>query len=260
MTDTRSHNREAWNRQVERGNPWTIPVSSAEIAEARLGNWRIILTPSVPVPREWYPPLDGAGVLCLASGGGQQGPILAAAGGDVTVFDNSPGQLAQDRMVAERDGLTIRTVEGDMRDLSCFGDGSFDLIVHPVSNTFVADVRPVWREAHRVLKPGACMLSGFDNPTAHIFDYGAYDRGELRVVNPLPFSEAATLTEEGLAERRRKGEPVEFGHTLDDLLGGQLDAGFAIVGFYEDRYPETEGDLLSAYMGTFMATRSRKAA
>jgi len=31
---------------------------------------------------------------CLASGGGQQGPVLAAAGAHVTVFDNSPRQLA----------------------------------------------------------------------------------------------------------------------------------------------------------------------
>jgi 2-polyprenyl-3-methyl-5-hydroxy-6-metoxy-1,4-benzoquinol methylase len=70
-------------------------------------------------------------VLCLASGGGQQGPILAAAGARVTVFDNSPQQLAQDRFVARREGLTLETVEGDMRDLSVFADVSFDLIVHP---------------------------------------------------------------------------------------------------------------------------------
>ena len=93
--------------------------------------------------------------MCLASGGGQQGPILAAAGADVTVFDNSPRQLEQDRYVADRDGLHLQTVEGDMRDLSCFPDESFDLIVHPVSNVFVPDVKPVWREAYRVLKPGA---------------------------------------------------------------------------------------------------------
>ena len=89
------------------------------------------------------PPLAGADVLCLAAGGGQQGPILAAAGADVTVFDNSPRQLAQDRLVADRDGLAIRTIEGDMADLSAFADASFDLVVHPVSNVFAADVRPV---------------------------------------------------------------------------------------------------------------------
>ena len=129
MMDIRAYNREAWNRQVAEGNPWTIPVSSEAVAAARRGEWSIVLTPSIPVPRAWFPLLDGADVLCLASGGGQQGPILAAAGAQVTVFDNSPRQLARDREVAEREGLGIRTVEGDMADLSAFADASFDLIV-----------------------------------------------------------------------------------------------------------------------------------
>lgn len=46
--------------------------------------------------------------------------MLAAAGAHVTVFDLSEQQLAQDRMVAERNGLQLSTVQGDMRDLACF--------------------------------------------------------------------------------------------------------------------------------------------
>ena len=89
--DIRKHNRVAWDRQVEDGNPWTIPVSEADIAAAREGRWKIVLTPSKAVPKEWFPDLEGVDLLCLASGGGQQGPILAAAGANVTVLDNSPG-------------------------------------------------------------------------------------------------------------------------------------------------------------------------
>src|SRR5271165_1495009 len=128
-----TYNRRAWDRQVERGNPWTVPATAEEVARARSGNWRIVLTPTKPVPADWFPPLVGVDVLCLASGGGQQGPILAAAGAKVTVFDNSPAQLAQDRMVADREALTIETRQGDMADLSVFPDECFDLIVHPVS-------------------------------------------------------------------------------------------------------------------------------
>ena len=92
-------------------------------------------------------------MLCLASGGGQQGPILAAAGTRVTVFDNSKKQLEQDRYVADRDQLDIQTVRGKMTNLAVFSDSSFDFIVHPVSNTFVANILPVWKEAYRVLSP-----------------------------------------------------------------------------------------------------------
>src|SRR5688572_26294267 len=161
--DIRAYNRHAWNRNVEKGDPWTVPVSPEIIAAARKGEWFILLTPTKPVPRSWFPPLPGCEVLCLASGGGQQVPILAAAGAQVTVLDNSPKQLAQDRFVAERESLELTTVEGDMRDLSMFRDGSFDLIVHPCSNMFVPEVRTVWREAFRVLRPGGVMLAGFFN-------------------------------------------------------------------------------------------------
>jgi SAM-dependent methyltransferase len=151
--DILRYNRDAWDRQVERGNPWTVPVGPDVIARARQGDWQIILTPTKPVPADWFPPLASLEVLCLASGGGQQGPILAVAGAKVTVFDNSPGQLAQDRLVADREGLMMETIQGDMADLSVFPDGRFDLIVHPVSNVFAPDVKPVWREAYRVLRP-----------------------------------------------------------------------------------------------------------
>ena len=197
-------------------------------------------------------------MLCLASGGGQQGPLLAAAGARVTVYDNSPRQLGQDRHVADRDGLQLETVEGDMRDLSQLADETFDLIVHPVSNTFVPDVRPVWREAHRVLRPGAHLLAGFDSPVAHLFDDAAYERGELVVAHVLPYSETESLPADEVARRRESGAPLEFGHTLDDQLGGQLEAGFVICRYYDDAYPPEDRDLLGQYMPTFMATRARK--
>ena len=124
--DILSYNRDAWDRCVAQGNRWTVPVTSDEIAAARRGEWSIILTPRKPVPRHWFSELDDIDVLALGSGGGQQGPILAACGAHVTVFDNSPAQLAQDRKVAERDVLTLETVQGDMADLSRFDAESFD--------------------------------------------------------------------------------------------------------------------------------------
>jgi len=169
--DIRTHNRTAWDKQVENENQWTLPVSAEVIEAARQGNWDVLLTPSKPVPQEWFPPVVGADVLCLASGGGQQGPVLAAAGANVTVFDNAPKQLEQDRSVAERESLVIKTVEGDMADLSMFANSSFDLIIHPVSNIFVPDVNPVWAEAFRILRPGGALLSGFMNPALFLFDH-----------------------------------------------------------------------------------------
>lgn len=257
--DIRAYNREAWNRQVEQGNEWTRPVSPEIIAAARRGEWSIVVTETRPVPRAWLPAdLHGRDVLCLASGGGQQGPVLAAAGANVTVFDNSPAQLAGDREVATRDGLDIRTIEGDMRDLGVFADASFDLIVHPVSNIFVPDVRPVWREAFRVLRPGGELLAGLANPYEYVFDREKLDQtGEAVARFSLPYSDLDSLSE---AERLRMfgpDVPLEWSHTLEDQIGGQLDAGFVLVGLYEDYRRK---DPIARFMPSYIATRARKLA
>jgi SAM-dependent methyltransferase len=251
------HNREAWDREVERGNQWTVPVGSEVIEAARRGRWEVLLTDTKPVPKAWFPDVEGLDVLCLASGGGQQGPVFAAAGANVTVLDNSPKQLAQDRLVAERDSLTLETVQGDMADLSRFDDESFDLVFHPVSNLFAPDVRPVWAEAFRVLRRGGSLLAGFLNPAVYIFDLELADReGELRVRHTLPYADAISLSEEEVRQQVERGEPLEFGHTLEDQIGGQLDAGFLIAGFYEDRHGDD--DPIAAHMPTLIATRAIK--
>jgi SAM-dependent methyltransferase len=256
--DVRAYNRDAWNYQVESGNQWTVPVSLETIAAAREGRWQVVLTATKEVPRAWFPDLAGCDVLCLACGGGQQGPIFAAAGAYVTVFDNSPRQLAQDRLVAEREGLALRTVEGDMADLSAFPDASFDLIFHPVSNVFAEAVRPVWCEAYRVLRPGGSLLAGFMNPDIYVFDLRLADeQGVLVLKYRLPFSDLADLPDDELAHSFAERWPLEFSHSLEEQLGGQPEAGFLIAGLYEDRYdPAT--DPVARIIPNFIATRAIK--
>jgi SAM-dependent methyltransferase len=251
--DPVAHNRAAWDREVGNDNEWTRPVGPDVIARARAGEWSVVLIGYEPVPRDWFPPvLAGASVLCLASGGGQQGPVLAAVGADVTVLDNSPRQLSRDAEVADREGLAIRTVLGDMRDLSDFPDASFDLVFHPVSNLFCPDLPPVWRESFRVLAPGGLLLAGFLNPDLYIFDMAALDRGEFVVRHPLPFS---TL-ELSDAERQLAygdGGPIEYSHSLTEQIGGQLAAGFRLTHLVEAPH---HADATAQYLPGYIATRA----
>jgi SAM-dependent methyltransferase len=254
--DIHAYNAAAWDREVAGGdNPWTRPVGPEVIAAARRGEWSVVLTEQKPVPCDWFPPLAGAQVLCLASGGGQQGPVLAAAGARVTVIDASAAQLAQDQLVAQREGLPLRLEQGDMADLSRFGDASFDLVFHPVSNCFARDVTVVWREVARVLRPGGVLLVGFLNPDLFIFDLDAADRGELHPVNALPYSDLTHLPPDRLQQRIAAGETLDFSHTLADQIGGQLAAGLVITGFYEDRHRAFAPARL---MPTYFATRAIK--
>jgi SAM-dependent methyltransferase len=171
------------------------------------------------------------------------------------VLDNSPKQLEQDRRVAERESLNLVAVEGDMADLSRFIDESFVLIFHPCSNLFVADVRPVWKEAFRVMRRKGVLLAGFLNPVIFLFDAGLAEQGDLQVRHKLPYSDVESLTEEERLRFIERGEPLEFGHTLEDQLGGQTDAGFTITGFYEDHH---RTHAVAKYAPTYIATRAIK--
>lgn len=262
--DILDYNKKAWDHQVRTGNRWTVPVTSEEIARARTGDWKMVLTPSKAVPMDWFPQkkglFGGLKILALASGGGQQVPIFAAAGAEVTVFDNSPLQLAQDQKVADREGLKIKTIQGDMRDLSPLSNESFDFIFHPCSNGFVPEILPVWKEAFRVLKKGGTMIAGFSNPIIYTVDPDLDQKGIAQLKYKIPYSDLTNLNDE---ERRRytdKNEPLCFGHSLADQIGGQIAVGFHLTGFYEDNWgPEVEAaGALNQYIDCFIATRAWK--
>ena len=260
MIDVLTHNRDAWNDDAHQSeSPWCQPVDEQLIARARLGDWEVVLTPLINVPKNWFGDVKDKNILCLASGGGQQAPILAAAGANVTSFDRSEAQLAKDELVAQRERLDIDLVCGDMVDLSCFDAGQFQLIFHPVSNVFASNVRSIWQECSRVLMTSGRLLSGFMNPDFFLFDLDAVEAGgPLLVCNRLPYCDVENLSAASLQARIDRGEALEFSHSLNDQIGGQLEAGFVIAGFYEDRW-NNEATPLNEYMPTSMATLAIKA-
>lgn len=255
--DILKYNREAWDKQVRSGNIWTVPVTSDQVNLARKGEWSVVLTPTKPVPKEWFGDLKNKKLLGLASGGGQQGPLFAAAGADVTIFDNSPAQLAQDQMVASRDGLTIHTVQGDMKDLSVFKDETFDLIFHPCSNCFVPNILPVWREAFRVLKRGGVLLSGVVNPVVFTMDLEKERSGIAQMKYKIPHSDLECADDIEIKKLLDGGEPLSFGHTLEDQIGGQLKAGFHLISMYEDTW-STASEPIHRFLPCYIATRALK--
>ncbi|WP_374626749.1 class I SAM-dependent methyltransferase [Pandoraea sp.] len=256
--DVLAHNAAAWDRQAAAQCEWSRPVSAEVIASARNGDWSVHLTPSA-LPEGWLPDVRGQRILCLASGGGQQAPVLSAAGAQVTVLDASAAQLAQDDMVARRDGLTLTTVQGDMRDLSAFKDAAFDCILHPISNLYVPDIRPVWAECFRVLRQGGRLLSSFFNPVVFVADrspeYAA--QGIIRPRFKVPYSDVRDLTSSELAKRRSNSEALVFGHSLSEQIGGQLEAGFVLKGFYEDEQPKPRF-VIEHFLPSFLATYAIK--
>ena len=249
--DIVKHNKSAWNDYVDKKDRWTIPVKDEELENVRNGDWGIVLTPNKYVPKDWFPTLKGLKILGLASGGGQQGPILATLGADVTIFDNSEKQLQQDKIVSDKFNLDIKTVQGDMKDLTVFAENSFDLIFNPCSIVFVDNVLPVWSECFRVLKPGGILMTGLINPIAL-----QLDEESLKIIYKQPFSDLYSLPKEKLEDLKKKNEPLVFGHSLTDQIGGQLDAGFTLTAMFEDTW-DVENKM-DDFMPSFIGARAVK--
>ncbi|MBE5786510.1 MAG: class I SAM-dependent methyltransferase [Clostridiales bacterium] len=252
MPDYQKINAETWDVWAKNGCEWTLPITHEEYQQTTADNYIVYLTPCIPVPHSWFGNLSGKKLLGLASGGGQQMPVFAKLGAECTVFDQSIAQLDAERMVAAREGYDITVIQGDMTKPLPFPDDSFDLIFHPVSNCYVEEVRPIWRECHRILKKDGLLLAGFDNGLNFLFE----DDDPLRVVNPLPFN-PLKMPKERFDQMAGNYEAIQFSHSMEEQLGGQLEAGLTLLALYEDR-DRPGGPAISGYAPQYMATLAKK--
>ena len=242
-------NAETVDRWVDDNWIWGIPISHEEFLRAKAGDWKMVLTPTKPVPGWWYPELRDARVLGLASGGGQQMPVFAALGAECTVLDYSQKQLDSEKMVAEREGYKIKIVCADMTKPLPFEDESFDLIFHPVSNCYIEEVEPVWHECFRILKKCGRLMAGVDNGLNYL-----YDDNETELKFTLPFN---PLKDPGQMDALRRDDcGVQFSHTIGEQIGGQLRAGFTLLDVYDDT--NGEGILHEHGAPSFWATLAEK--
>lgn len=262
MNDYTEINSKTWDTWAKNGCCWSVPVAHDVFMEARSGQWDVILTPCKPVPKAWFAPflkngrLDGIKLLGLASGGGQQMPIFAALGADCTILDYSDSQLESERLVAVREGYAINIVKADMTRRLPFADASFDLIFHPVSNCYIENVYHVWNECFRVLKSGGVLMAGMDNGFNFLVD--DFTVRPLVITNKLPFN-PLKMPEERMREMVENHEGIQFSHTLEEQIGGQLKAGLILTDVFEDfnNDPDAIADGIPAYWASRAVKPSR---
>lgn len=247
-------NAKAIDKWVDNGWEWGVPITHEVFVEAQQGKWDVKLTPIRYVPHDWFSPylknekLDEVCILGLACGGGQQMPVFSALGALCTVMDYSDKQLQQERIVANRESYSINIIKADMTKRFPFEDNSFDIIFHTVSNCNVEDVYHVWNECYRVLRPGGILLAGMDNGFHYLID--DFTVRPLVITNKLPYN---PLKDPELLKRSMETDgSIQFSHTFDEQIGGQLKAGFVLVGAYEDfdNDPDAVADGIPAYWAT----------
>ena len=242
-------NAQTIDRWIDEGWKWGIPISHEDYKKALSGEWDVLLTPTKFVPHGWFGDLKGKKVLGLASGGGQQMPIFAAQGAVCTVLDYSEKQLESERMVARREGYSIEIVHADMTKPLPFSDESFDIIFHPVSNCYVEEVLPIFRECARILKHGGILLAGLDNGVNFLVN-----DDETQIVNTMPFNPLKSEVQRRQLEESDCG--MQFSHTVQEQIGGQLEAGLVLTNLYGDT--NGEGRLHEMNVECFLATRAVK--
>lgn len=99
------------------------------------------------------------------------------------------------------------------------------------------------------------MIVGFVNPVEYCFDGELAKKGVYHIKHSLPYSDLTSITEKERIRLYGIDEPVEFSHTFEEQISGQLEVGFHLIGFFEDYWAEEK---IKDYMPSFIATRSIK--
>lgn len=210
-------NERLWEREVREGCGYTIPWLDLDpdlIRQYARGTLKSAPEPiTVMSPHEILADVEGKDVLCLACGGGQQSAVFALLGARVTVVDLAEGQLEGDRKAAAHYGYEVRTVHGDMRDLSPLAAESFD-VVYGMALAYVPDAREVYHQVARVLRPGGLYRMDSDQPAIRFL---TWDGSGYRISKPYVEK----------IERREDGG-IEFRHYIDDIFNGLLEVGLSI--------------------------------
>jgi len=219
-------NERHWEWAVKKGAGCTIPW--LDLDPALLREYANGEMPPVPerlagiYPSNVLTGVQGKDVLCLASGGGQQSGVFGLLEARVTVLDLTEGQLEGDRAAAAHYGYEVTTIRGDMRDLSCLADESFDLVYQGNSMAWVPDVGQIYVGVVRILRTGGLYRVDFTNPATEFVDYNSWDGEGYRIT--VPYAETARI------ERPDDDGPdsMQFRHHMGDIFNELIAVGLSI--------------------------------
>lgn len=140
------------------------------------------------------------------------------------MIDISNKMLDKDREIAKRENLSIEIIKGNMCDLSMLEDGYFDMIINPPSLMYIPDVSVVFKECYRVMAAGGTYIIMAPNPINYVCDWVEDGKGGYyKAVHKMPWC-SRDFDESGW---------IEYGHSMEEYLGGLISCGFVINGYVE---------------------------
>lgn len=149
-------NRNSWNRQAERYQENAdFSFDVVDYGDVRSPNDDDL---------KLIGDVENKKVLEIGCGGANCGIALAKKGALVTCTDISAGQLEFAKRNAEKEKVNISFAETRMEDLSFLKDKEFDKVVSICAIMYVKDIDKVFKEVHRVLKPGGSFIFSTNDP------------------------------------------------------------------------------------------------
>ncbi len=238
--DYRDTNQKAWDRMADSGSLFARVATDDECRKPM----------QALDGRGWLPEsVAGLNVLCLASGGGWQSILYAAAGATVTVVDLSESMLRLDAREAKRRRFQIQTVHASMDDLSMLADRSFDIVHQPVSTCYVPDLKPVYAGVARVLRNHGLYISQHKQPVSLQISH-RNDRHQF-VIGVEYYHEGALPQQQDTSYR--ESGATEYLHRMDQIVGDLCLAGFSIEDLREPKRADYKADVSHfGYRGRFI--------
>lgn len=108
--------------------------------------------------------VDGRCAIVLGCGGGQDCIVLAKRGAQVVGIDLSDRQIEYGRRLAEREGVLVTLLQGNVEELKQIDDESQDLALSLHALNYVERIDRVFAEALRVLQPGSPLVFSVHHP------------------------------------------------------------------------------------------------
>ena len=219
--DYASINKRFWEKIVKEKCVFTKPWLNLDVKVLQKLAKGKIKNPPEPLkdifPISILSDIKGKNVLCLASGGGQQSVVFGLLGANVTVFDITEGQLEGDRKAAAHYGYKVKTIQGNMSNLSMLKSNSFDLVYQAPSMTYIPNVKQVYLEVARVLKKGGLYRADAQNPLT-AFDLIWNGKGYCITI---PYAIKSK-------QRSKNEKVIEYRHYLNEIFNGLIESGFII--------------------------------
>lgn len=199
--------------------------------------------------------LDGRRVLDLGCGSGGASVALARRGARVIAVESSTARLSQARHAADIAEVKVEFHHSDLADLAFLRADSIELVIAVYSLGGVQDLGRVFRQLHRVMKPGAAVVISLPHPVSMMLELDPEEQS-------TPYLTRTAWSDSPTAWRAGGDEGVTHVHQIGDVFTTLIRSNFRVDAIVEPRASEGRTSIhsspLTDWVPGTLVVRARK--